>query len=114
MTKDERDLLHEIDTKLATYIERASRLIESQDRIKLDVSALKKTVYENGLNTRVKELHDWMLGQKVAAMELQKQNDQQEHEATMQGKKLSAETKQIIIQGIISTAAVIATAFLSK
>lgn len=114
MTKDERDLLHEIDTKLATYIERTSRLIESQDKIKVDVRELKRTVYENGLNTRVKELHDWMLGQKVAAMELQKQNDQQEHEATMQGKKLSAETKQIIIQGIISTAAVIATAFLSK
>lgn len=121
MTKDERDLLHEIDTKLARYIERNDRLIESQDKIKVDVRELRHTVYENGLNTKVDQLYKWMLEQREAAKQTAKAaadmqliNDQQAHEEAMQGKKLSAETRLAIIQGTISIIAIIATAILSR
>jgi hypothetical protein len=109
LTKSELQLLHSIDTKVEILTDRQQKQFESTDRLKIDVKELKRTVYENGLNSRVKELHEWMQEQRAAVkvqerekVELAKQDDQQEHEIKLLGFKMTQERKSQIIIGCIT------------
>lgn len=98
MDNNIEETLHEIDKKLDIYIERAKNLLDTHERIRLDVKRLNTTIYENGLNTRVKELHEEMLARKLVHV----RNDQQDHERNLLGVKMTMELRQIIISGVIS------------
>ena len=121
LSKSEQNLLHAIDNKITLLAERQDNQIATHERMKVDVSALKKTVYENGLNTRVKALHDWMLelraekqeAQKIT-VDLSKMEDAQEHEIKLLGIKMSAELKSNIITGFITGSLALLGVVLSK
>ena len=121
LSKSEQNLLHAIDNKITLLAERQDNQIATHERLKVDVNALKKTVYENGLNTRVKELHDWMTelraekreAQKIT-VDLLKTEDAQEHEIKLLGIKMSAELKSNIITGFITGSLALLGVVLSK
>ncbi len=121
LSKSEQNLLHAIDNKITLLAERQDNQIATHERMKVDVSALKKTVYENGLNTRVKALHDWMLELRAEKQEAQKitvdllkTEDAQEHEIKLLGIKMSAELKSNIITGFITGSLALLGVVLSK
>lgn len=121
LNKSEQNLLHAIDNKITLLAERQDNQIATHERMKVDVSALKKTVYENGLNTRVKALHDWMLELRAEKQEAQKitvdllkTEDAQEHEIKLLGIKMSAELKSNIITGFITGSLALLGVVLSK
>ena len=121
LSKSEQNLLHAIDNKITLLAERQDNQIATHERMKVDVKELKKTVYENGLNTRVKELHDWMTelraekreAQKIT-VDLLKTEDAQEHEIKLLGIKMSAELKSNIITGFITGSLALLGVVLSK
>jgi len=92
LTKQEREVLYEIQKQLALSIQRHEAFIDTYERLKVDVKQLKSTVYENGLNTRVKELHDWMKEQKLAAIKLN-------GETKILGMKINGDTRLAFING---------------
>lgn len=117
LSRSEQQLLHDIDNKLVLLTERQDKQLETQDRLKLEVGSLKRTVYENGLNSRVKEMHEWMLEQKMQKVKddkAQAQDDQQEHEIKLLGIKMSAELKSQIITGFITSSIVLLGTIISK
>ena len=121
LSKSEQNLLHAIDNKITLLAERQDNQIATHERMKVDVNALKKTVYENGLNTRVKALHDWMLELRAEKQEAQKitvdllkTEDAQEHEIRLVGIKMSAELKSNIITGFITGSLALLGVVLSK
>ena len=117
LSHSEQQLLHDIDNKLVLLTERQEKQFETQDKIKVRMDGVETTLYKNGLNSRVKELHEWMLEQKEAKRKeekLQTLDDQQEHEIKLMGIKMSAELKSKIITGFITGSMALLGVILSK
>lgn len=110
LSQTERNALYEIKAQVGLINERQAKLFESQDKLKIDVRRLNVTIYENGLNTRVRELHEWMLQQK------QNRADDLKHtqDLNLLGFRVSAERKSQIITGIIAGMFTLAGILLGK
>lgn len=93
LTKEERKTLYGIETQVALFFQRLDALSETQERLKVDMTSVKSTIYENGLNSRVRELHDWMKEQKLAAIKLN-------GETKILGMKINGELRNSIINGL--------------
>lgn len=111
LTKAEKtilDTLYEIKTSVALIQQQNKAMFDTHERMKVDVKQLKKTVYENGLNSKVDELHEWMTEQKIAAQQVK----EEQKEIKLLGMKLSGDTRLAIIQGTISLGGIVIAYFL--
>lgn len=114
LTRAQDAILREIDHKLILLTERQNKQFETQDKIKARMDGVETTLYKNGLNSRVKEIHDWMMEQRRLASATALQDDQQEQEIKLLGVKMSAELKQNIITGVITGSFALVGILLSK
>ena len=114
LTASERKVIEEIKEQVILTNERQKNQLESQDKIKIDVKRLQTTVYENGLNSRVKEIYEWVQEKKSAEQNAAMNEDKQEHEIKMLGVKVTTEMRQNIYTGMIAGSFTLLGIILSK
>lgn len=121
LSKSEQALLHSIDNRLAVLTERDEKMRESVDRLKIKQELMETTIYKNGLSSQVKALYDWMVSEKeekkimqADTLQLNIQEDKQEHEIKMLGVTVSATMRERIFTGIIAGSFTVIGIILSK
>lgn len=96
LTKSELATLHDIATKVALIEQQSKSMSDTHERIKTRVEGVEHTLYRNGLNSKVDELHEWMQEQKG------------EHkEVRLLGMKIQSDTRLAIIQGAITLGGIV-------